>query len=94
MRKIVLITTTNCPRCGYIKRTVFDAVKAACPGQCYTVNGSAAPAFVKQYGIKGAPSFLFLEDEEKAGLVYKTFETEKMIRWLKGAKYNDQSKNI
>ena len=89
MRKIVLITTNNCPRCGYIKRTVFDQVKNECPGQCYTVNGSAAPEFVKQYNIKGAPSILFLENEEKAGLVYKTFEPEKMIRWLKGAKYND-----
>ena len=89
MRKIVLVTTNNCPRCGYIKRTVFDQVKNECPGQCYTVNGSAAPEFVKQYGIKGAPSVLFLENEEKAGLVYKTYETEKMIRWLKGAKYND-----
>ena len=88
MRKIVLITTNNCPRCGYVRRTVFDAVKEACPGQCYTINGSAAPDFVKRHNIKGAPSILFLEDEEKAGLVYKTFETEKMIRWLKGGRYH------
>ena len=52
MRKIVLVTTNNCPRCGYVKRTVFDAVKAACPEQAYTINGSAAPEFVKRYGIK------------------------------------------
>ena len=89
MRKIVLITTNNCPRCGYIKRTVFDQVRNECPEQAFTVNGSAAPEFVKQYNIKGAPSILFLEDEGKAGLVYKTFEPEKMIRWLKGEKYND-----
>lgn len=89
MRKIVLITTNSCPRCGYIKRTVFEPIKEKCPEQAYTINGSAAPAFVKQYGIKGAPSVLFLENEEKVGLVYKTFEVQKIIRWLKGAKYND-----
>ena len=89
MRKIVLITTTKCPRCGYIKRTVFDAVKAACPGQCFTINGSAVPAFVKRYGVKGAPSILFLQDEEKAGLAYKTFDAESIIRWLQGGKYHD-----
>lgn len=89
MRKIVLVTTNNCPRCGYIRRTVFEPVKEKCPEQCYTVNGSAAPDFIKRHNIKGAPSILFLEDEERAGLVYKTFEQEKMIRWLKGAKYND-----
>ena len=88
MRKIILVTTTNCPRCGYIRRTVFEPVKAACPEQCYTINGSAAPEFVKKYDIKGAPSVFFLEDEERAGIAYKTFDTESIIRWLKGGKYH------
>ena len=89
MREIILVTTNHCPRCGYVKRTVFEPVREACPEQAFTINGSAAPAFVKQYGIKGAPSILFLQDEKKVGLAYRTFETDKIIRWLKGEKYSD-----
>ena len=88
MRKIILVTTTNCPRCGYIKRTVFEPVKEKCPEQAYTVNGSAAPDFVKRYDVKGAPSVLFLEDDERAGIAYKTFDVYSIIRWLKGGRYH------
>jgi hypothetical protein len=89
MRKIVYIFTMHCPRCGHIKTTVFDPVREACPDQAFTINGSASRDFVKRYGIKGAPCILFMENEEKAGIVYKTFEPDKIIKWLKGGKYND-----
>ena len=88
-RKIVLVTTTNCPRCGYINEKIFHPIADACPEQAFTINGSLVPGFPKKYGIKGAPSILFLEDEEKVGLVYQTFEIEKIIRWLKGERYGD-----
>ncbi len=88
MRKIILVTTANCPRCGYIRRTVFEPVKEKCPEQCYTVNGSAAPDFVKRHNIKGAPSILFIENDERAGIAYKTFDTESIIRWLQGGRYH------
>jgi glutaredoxin len=89
MRKIVLVTTNYCPRCEYVKRTVWEPILAACPEQAFTVNGSEAPQFVRQYGIKGAPSILFLDCEEKKGLAYRTFDVDKIIRWLKGERYSD-----
>ena len=89
MRKIVLVTTNYCPRCEYVKRTAFNEIRAACPEQVFTVNGSEAPAFVRQYGIKGAPCILFLDGEEKKGRAYRTFDVEKIIRWLRGEKYGD-----
>ena len=89
MRKIVLVTTGYCPRCEYIRRTVLEPIRAACPEQCFTVNGSEAPQFVRQYGIKGAPCILFLDGEEKKGRAYRTFDVEKIIRWLRGEKYGD-----
>ena len=88
MRKIILVTTNNCPRCGYIKRTVFEPVKEKCPEQAFTINGSAAPDFVKRYDVKGAPSILFLEDDERAGIAYKTFDADSIIRWLQGGRYH------
>ena len=88
MRKIILVTTNNCPRCGYIKRTVFEPVKEKCPEQAFTINGSAAPDFVTRYDVKGAPSILFLEDDERAGIAYKTFDADSIIRWLQGGRYH------
>lgn len=89
MRKIVLITTSHCPRCEYVRQTVYAKIKEACPGQTFVVNGSFAVYFVKKYGIKGAPAILFLDGDKKEGLAYKELNADKIIRWLKGGKYHD-----
>ena len=89
MRKIVLVVTSHCPRCEYVRRTVFEKIAEACPGHTYSVNGSFANWFVQKYGIKGAPAILFLDGEEKKGLAYKEMDVDKIIRWIREGKYNN-----
>lgn len=87
-RKIALIITTNCPRCEYIRHTVYDKIAEKCKGQTFVVNGSYAHEFVKKYGIKHAPAILFLNGDRKEGLTYHEMDVDKIVKWLWDGRYH------
>ena len=84
-RSIVYIYSTHCPRCGYVERTIIDKVRDAFPDSVAEINGDTDRAAVKRYGVKGAPTIIYMENgTEKGRTVNAHWSADRIRQWLAG----------